>query len=72
MHIDASACLILQRWDLSEVFIARCLVRSEGEHMFFPAEHGVIPAVLHMETRGTITGYEEIVRAEYRNRLASH
>ena len=44
-----------------------------GDHMsFFSAEHGVIHAALHMDTRGAITGYEKIVRAEFRNRLASH
>ena len=41
-------------------------------YFFYAAEHGVVSAVLHMEARRTITGYANIVRAEYRKRLASY
>ena len=60
IDIGTSACLTLQCLILSDVLFAHSLRRSWVALHFHAAEHGVISAVLHMETRRTIMGYEKL------------
>ena len=60
IDIGASACLTLQCLILSDVFFAHRLRRSWVTLHLYAAEHGVISAVLHMETRRTVTWYEKL------------